>query len=267
MKALVTAVCLFALVSPAHAKGWPQPAAGESASGDIEILFTFDDGPNPKTTPIVLDVLKKHHIKAVFFLLGERLGGNKAAAKLVKRMLAEGHVIANHTMHHLDLCRLKTDEKAERDIDDGKKEIERVSGIQLAWFRTPYGARCDRVDRMLGERKLTHFHWDLDPQEWKPKASVEKTVKYVTTQIGRAGGRAVLLMHDIKDVTTKALPEILGWIDEENSRREKSRKSKVRILQAPAYAAEQLPKGFAAWLADATEGARTLPDRIASVLP
>ena len=55
----------------AAAKGWPTPAAGESASGGPEVLLTFDDGPNPKTTPHVLDTLAQHHIHAVFFMVGE----------------------------------------------------------------------------------------------------------------------------------------------------------------------------------------------------
>jgi len=67
--------------------------------------------------------------------------------------------------------------------------------------------------------------------------------------------------------TVKALPQILDWIDAENARREKSRKKRIRIVQAPALAIEQLPKGLGAWLSDATAGARALPGAIASVLP
>jgi hypothetical protein len=138
--------------------------------------------------------------------------------------------------------------------------------MELAWLRLPFGVRCERVDRMLAERKVKHFHWDLDPQEWK-HGKTDKTVAYVTKELSRAGGRAVLLLHDVKKVTVEALPEILKWIDEENARREKSRKMKIRILPGPALAAEQLPKGLLAWLADATEGARAMPGVIASLLP
>lgn len=248
-------------------KGWPTPAAGESASGDVELLFTFDDGPNPATTPAVLDILAQHHIKAVFFLVGEMAGSeNKKVPGIIQRMLHDGHVIATHTMTHKDLCKLKDPEKAAREIDLGRETIERVAGVKTAWFRTPYGVRCARLEEMLAERHLQHFHWDLDPQEWK-HGNVDKTIKYVTGELAHASGREVLLMHDIKAVTVKALPEILKWIDEENTRREKSRKRKIRILQAPALAVERLPAGFVAWLADATAGARELPKTIANVLP
>jgi peptidoglycan/xylan/chitin deacetylase (PgdA/CDA1 family) len=264
-RALTFAILAFALTD-ASAKGWPTPAAGESASGDIELVLTFDDGPRPDTTPQVLDILAKHDIKAIFFLVGEMVDSrNKAVPKILERMLREGHVIANHTMKHKDLCRV-TEDKAIEDLDKGKEVIERVTKVELAWLRLPYGVRCERVDRLLAERKVKHFHWDLDPQEWK-HGKPDKVVSYVTKELSRAGGRAVLLLHDVKPVTVQALPEILKWIDEENARRQKSRKMKIRILAAPDLAAEQLPKGLASWFVDATQGVRTLPTVIASLLP
>ncbi len=252
--------------APVGASGWPTPAAGESASGDIEVLFTFDDGPNPTYTPQVLDILAKHRIQAVFFLVGEMVGnGNKKVPLILERILRDGHVIANHTMRHKDLCRVKP-EAAIEDLDRGKATIERATGVSLVWFRAPFGVRCERLDAMLAERNLRHFHWDLDPQEWRHN-NVDKTVKYVTGELARAHGRAVLLLHDIKAVTVEALPQILAWIDGENARRSKSRKRKIRILPAPALALEQLPPGLAAWFADATAEARSLPETLASVLP
>jgi peptidoglycan/xylan/chitin deacetylase (PgdA/CDA1 family) len=252
--------------SRAAAKGWPTPAAGDSASGGPEVLFTFDDGPNPKTTPRVLDTLARHHIHAVFFLVGE-MAENKSprVTAVLQRILRDGHVIASHTMKHHDLCRV-SEAKAAADIDDGKAAVELAAGVPTAWFRVPFGARCSRLERMLDERHLTHFHWDLDPQEWKHNDPA-RAVRYVTGELGRASGREVLLMHDIKQATTKALPEILDWIDAENARREASHKKPIRIVDAPALAVERLPRGLVAWLGDATAGARALPAALASVLP
>jgi peptidoglycan/xylan/chitin deacetylase (PgdA/CDA1 family) len=250
----------------AAAKGWPTPAAGESASGGPEVLFTFDDGPNPRTTPFVLDILAKHRIHAVFFLVGEMAGSKSPKVRaIIHRILQDGHVIATHTMTHKDLCRV-SEQAAVRDLDDGKATVEAAAGVPTAWFRTPYGARCARVERLLAERHLSHFHWDLDPQEWK-YGDVARTVKYVTGELGRMSGRNVLLMHDIKQATVKALPEILHWLDDENARRAKSHKKPIRIVEAPALAVEQLPRGLVAWLADATAGPRAIPAAIASVLP
>ncbi|HEX7840650.1 MAG TPA: polysaccharide deacetylase family protein [Kofleriaceae bacterium] len=259
---------MIALVSAGGAAGksWPTPAAGDSASGDPEILFTFDDGPNPRTTPLVLDTLARHHIHAVFFMVGEMAGGKSPKVRaILQRVLREGHVIATHTMTHKDLCRV-SEAAAARDLDDGKATVEQAAGVPTAWFRVPFGARCARLERMLAERHLGHFHWDLDPQEWK-HGDAARAVRYVTGELGRAHGRNVLLMHDIKQATVKALPQILDWIDAENARREKAHKRPIRIVQAPALAVERLPRGLGGWLGDATAGVRALPAALASVLP
>jgi peptidoglycan/xylan/chitin deacetylase (PgdA/CDA1 family) len=251
---------------PHHPKAWPVPAAGPTMSGDPELLFTFDDGPNPKTTPEVLDALAKHHIHAVFFLVGN-MASNKQAPPIIQRMLREGHIVANHTMTHQDLCRLKDEDRAQREIDDGKATIERATaGFTTVWFRTPYGVRCERVDRMLADRHLTHFHWDLDPQEWK-HGSAKKAVDYVEKQVGKMTGRNVLLMHDIKKATVEALPVILDWIETENAQRKTDHKRRIRIIQSYELAIDRFPPGLADWFHDATPDFARYTQAAAAVLP
>jgi peptidoglycan/xylan/chitin deacetylase (PgdA/CDA1 family) len=250
-----------------HPKGWPLPAAGPTATGDPELILTFDDGPNPKTTPAVLDALAAHHIHAIFFMVGEMAGAkNERVPGIVHRVVRDGHVIGNHTMTHQDLCRIKDDDRAAREIDLAKVTIERVAGVALGWFRTPYGVRCERVEDLLAERHLQHFHWDLDPQEWKHN-NAKKAIDYVEKQLGKLQGRAVLLMHDIKPATVEALPVILDWIEEENARRLAAHKRRIRIIQGYELAAERLPAGELDWLADATPDVRGWARALASTLP
>jgi peptidoglycan/xylan/chitin deacetylase (PgdA/CDA1 family) len=250
-----------------HPKGWPLPAAGPTTTGDPELVFTFDDGPNPKTTPFVLDTLAAHHVHAIFFMVGEMAGSkNERVPGIVQRVVADGHVIGNHTMTHKDLCRIKDDDRAAHEIDDAKATIERVSSISLGWFRTPYGVRCERVEELLAERGLQHFHWDLDPQEWKHN-NAKKAIDYVEKELGRLQGRAVLLMHDIKPATVEALPVILDWIEEENARRLAAHKRRIRIIQPYELAAERLPAGELDWLADAAPDPRAWAAALASALP
>jgi peptidoglycan-N-acetylglucosamine deacetylase len=250
-----------------HAKGWPSPAAGPTMSGDPELIFTFDDGPNPRTTPLVLDALAKHHIHATFFLVGERIVG-KQPPELIARELREGHIVANHTMHHKDLCKKSLDDDAAaHDIDDGKVAIEKVTGgFTTVWFRTPYGVRCERVENMLAERHLTHFHWDLDPQEWKHN-NTQKATDYVEKAVGKMTGRNVLLMHDIKTATAESLPQILDWIDAENERRKESHQRRIRIIQSWQLALERLPPGLADWITDAAPDPTALAHAIGAALP
>ncbi len=260
---VAAAVCGSSMI--ANARGWPTPAAGPTMTGDPELIFTFDDGPNPKLTPLVLDTLAKYRIKAVFFLVGEMAAG-KEAPPIIERILREGHIVANHTMTHGDLCRIKDDAKAAAEIDEGQKAIEQVAGVKVTWFRAPYGVRCDRVDSMLGERGIAHFHWDLDPQEWR-HGSTKKTVEYVTKQLGRMKGRNVLLMHDIKRATVEALPEILEWLVAENARRKELRLRRIRIIQAPEIAVEQMPAGLVDFINAVTPDRAGLAHALASVLP
>ncbi|MBX3160211.1 MAG: polysaccharide deacetylase family protein [Deltaproteobacteria bacterium] len=256
------------LSSTATAKGWPTPAAGESASGDVELLLTFDDGPNPETTPKVLDLLKERKLHAIFFMVGEMVDPKKTkkAAAIVQRILDEGHVIATHTWRHRDLCKIKADDAA-AEIDHGRELIEKASGFRTAWFRTPGGVRCTRLEEMLAERHLAHFHWDIDSQEWKKDRTVEKVVKMITNDIARAQSRSVVLMHDTKKIVVQALPEILKFVDEENIRRAKSNKKRIRFLEPSVLAREQLTPGLAAWVAEATANLRELPRMLATILP
>ncbi len=252
-----------------HPKGWPSPAAGPTMSGDPELIFTFDDGPNPKTTPIVLDALAKHHIHATFFLVGDRITNFKREAPgIIARELREGHVIGNHTMTHPNLCSSKLDDAAAaKNIDDGKATIEAVAGgFQTVWFRTPGGARCERVENLLAERHLAHFHWDLDPQEWKHN-NTQKAIDYVEKQVGKMTGRNVLLMHDVKTATVEALPVILDWIDAENERRKESHQRRIRIIQSWQLALERLPPGLADWIVDAAPDPTALAHAIGAVMP
>ena len=250
-----------------HHRGWPQPAAGPTMSGDPELIFTFDDGPNPKTTPQVLDTLAAHHIHATFFLVGEMAAG-KHAPPIIQRMLREGHIVANHTMTHKDLCKTKLDDAtAAREIDDGKAAIEQATGgFTTVWFRTPYGVRCERVENMLADRHLTHFHWDLDPQEWKHN-NAQKAIDYVEREVGKMTGRNVLLMHDIKPATVEALPVILDWLDAENARRKDAHQRRIRIIQSWQLALERLPPGLADWLADAAPDPTALAHALGTAMP
>lgn len=265
VRAVLVIACLTALAMRADAGGWPTPAAGPTMTGDPEILFTFDDGPNKDLTPIVLDTLAKYQVKAVFFMVG-RNAAKKQAPAIIDRMLREGHIIANHTMTHQDLCQLEDPVLAAKEIDDGRAAIEAAAGTHVTWFRTPYGARCQQLEAMLAERGITHFHWDLDPQEWRHR-NKKKTVEFLTKRIGRMTGRNVLLMHDMKRATVEALPEILEFIQVENEKRKETRRRRIRILQGWEIAIEQLPPGTVDWVRSVVPSREQLASTIASVLP
>jgi peptidoglycan-N-acetylglucosamine deacetylase len=247
----------------ARAEGWPQPAAGLSKTGDPEILFTFDDGPNPNTTPLILDALREYGVQAVFFQVGKMVE-QPHALEVIHRILAEGHIIANHTMKHGDLCKI-VEADAVAEIDDGYRVIHQAVDMPIPWFRTPYGARCERLDAELAERRITHFHWDIDPQEWR-HGNAKRAIATVTRALERAQGREVVLMHDTKQATVKALPVILQWIRDENARRELAGRRPIRIIPASQYAMELVAPGLWKWMLDLLPGT-SWASYLASALP
>jgi peptidoglycan/xylan/chitin deacetylase (PgdA/CDA1 family) len=244
---------------------WSGPAAGPTLTGDPELIFTFDDGPDPKRTPFVLDTLAAHHIRAIFFMVGKN-AASPEAKPIIDRILREGHIIANHTWTHQDLCRLEDEQRANDEIDKGKSLIEAAADMHTYWFRTPYGVRCELLDNMLAARGITHFHWDMDPKEWQ-HGSVKRTIDYLEKNLGRMTGRNVLLMHDIKRATVEALPVVLDWLVQENARRRELRIRRIRIIQAHEYAIERMPAGLWDWLGEVAPDRERLVKAVASVLP
>ena len=133
MRAVICALLVLALPAAALAKrgsgrrSWPTPALGQSASGQPEVLFTFDDGPGGALTAELLDILAARRVHAMFFLVGNRVSGGKARAQqLIGRMLDEGHAVGNHTQNHRDLCLASQIKKIDKEIDDSQALIEQA---------------------------------------------------------------------------------------------------------------------------------------------
>jgi peptidoglycan/xylan/chitin deacetylase (PgdA/CDA1 family) len=266
---MTRAICLLLAVTlpaAAFAKGkkgpghrsWPLPALGRSASGQPEILFTFDDGPGGTLTAELLDTLAAHHVHAIFFLVGNRISGGKARARaLIGRMVDEGHAVGNHTQNHRDLCRASQAGKIDKEIDDAQALVEDATGMDIVLFRAPFGVRCARLEEALDARHLAHIHWDIDPQEWKTHSG-DLTQRRIISQIARLADdeRAVVLAHDIHPETIQAIPAVLAWIGEENARRRAAGKNEIVILDPAAIAGEKLAPGVADAVAEAAGGAR-----------
>jgi len=249
------------------ASAWPQPAAGRSASGDPELILTFDDGPSQFTTGKVLDVLDRYQVKAVFFLQGWRFtrGDPITAGALVMRMVRDGHVVGNHTIDHARLCAIDEGLRTHQ-ILGARAILERVAHMPVPWFRTPYGERCPALEAELGRLGLRHFHWDIDPQEWRNRGAKAIAAK-VIGKLRFLRERAVLIMHDTKEATTIALPMVLDWIASENQRRRSHGGRPIRIL-SPTVLAEDEVAPVVDWLTRlAVTTASDLHDGLRATVP
>jgi peptidoglycan/xylan/chitin deacetylase (PgdA/CDA1 family) len=246
---------------------WPTPALGPSTSGDPEVLFTFDDGPQPGTSDRILDTLDRYGVRAVFFMVGRHLRGARlpSGQRIVDRMLAAGHLPANHTVDHVHLCQGSRAE-AEWQIDENRRIVESATRLPAVLFRAPYGNRCKRLESQLGERAIAHMHWDIDPQEWKYHDAAY-TRGYVIRKLAKLEGRAVILLHDIHAATAAALPGVLDWILAENARRLDRGERAIRILEPADVALEELAPGTLPLLGEMLTAARGFgPDLIRSVV-
>jgi peptidoglycan/xylan/chitin deacetylase (PgdA/CDA1 family) len=266
----VLALAALALTAmPANAR-WTRPAAGPSSTGDVEIVFTFDDGPHERYTRMILDELAARDIKAIFYWVGHRVKnkGRHAAARhgLVARAVTDGHVIANHTINHVHLCAVNA-AVAEAEIDGNARLYEQLTGLPQILFRAPYGDYCGRLLDMLDARDLAHMHWDIDPLEWRHHSS-QATAAAIIRKLSRLEGRGVVLMHDTKLASVRALPIVLDWIDSENARRAKTGRRPMRIVSGSDLAIEKLELGIGRWVqVTALDARASLVDAVARLVP
>ena len=159
--------------------------AGIPVEESPRIALTFDDGPNARYTPILLDGLKKRNIRASFFLIGENIEGNE---DILLQMRKDGHLIGNHTWDHVQLDKIPA-EKARLEIEKTNNRIYEASGIYPSYVRPPFGAWIK--DMELSVTMLPVF-WDVDTLDWKSK-NIDSILSIAQTQVHDG---SIILMHD-----------------------------------------------------------------------
>lgn len=175
------------------------------------IALTFDDGPDLKYTPQVLDILLEKNIKATFFIVGVQI--NKYP-EVVLRMVEEGHLIANHTYYHPNLTTLN---KAEllKELDDTDDLIESIVGFKPQIVRPPYGAINKEVRQRIEETGRSIVMWNIDPRDWA-STPVKEMYENVMTNARDKGN---ILFHSFggKQIqnTVDLLPDVIDSLTEE----------------------------------------------------
>ena len=224
---VVVAVAMLAILSQvgwADAEGvsWPEPGQVVRSLGRADspparhpdprsplIALTFDDGPHATRTPAVLDVLKRERVRATFFVTGENA---KRYPDLIRRMAAEGHVVASHTMRHANLARLsRSGQQAE--INQGADVVDSILGPGAArCLRPPYGAYDATTVDVARQRGLAVVMWSRDSGDWRGHSTSQIVANSMSTS--GDGGRGILGMHDTKNNMVAALPRVIeGYRD------------------------------------------------------
>jgi len=192
--------------TPTPAPPGAKPATYAQARVDQPyIAMTFDDGPSSANTPRLLEILKQRNIKATFFLIGQNAASNP---DIVRRILADGHELGNHSWTHPQLSKL-SDDRVTTEINKTQDAIKEASGFTPTLLRPPYGAITARQREWIESQfGLSIILWSVDPLDWKrPGASV--ITQRILSQV-RPG--AIILSHDIHKQTVEAMPATLDGL-------------------------------------------------------
>jgi len=178
------------------------------------VALTFDDGPHPRYTEQVLALLRKYGIRATFFELGVNLGtvtpeGVATLSKtgeLAKKVLADGHVIANHTFSHRVLPKLAPAEWTS-EIDRTELLLQAAAGAKPALFRAPYGARNQAILKQVSEEGLRSVMWTIDSLDWADP--VPESIQLRVLHALNEKHKGIILFHDIHKQSVMALSPVI----------------------------------------------------------
>ncbi|HEU5156856.1 MAG TPA: polysaccharide deacetylase family protein [Streptosporangiaceae bacterium] len=152
------------------------------------IALTIDDGPDPRWTPRVLDLLAHHEVSATFCLIGVQV---RQYPDLVRAIVDAGHQVADHTMHHpVGLCRLP-EHRIDAEIGAAHKLIKDVSGLAPKLFRAPGGIWSRTLLRSVARHGMLPLDWDVDPRDWSRPGT-----RRIAHTLLRAKPGDILLCHD-----------------------------------------------------------------------
>lgn len=173
------------------------------------MTLTFDDGPDPRYTPGILDTLARHGVRAMFFVCGEMATDNR---DLLRRMVAEGHVIGNHTWTHPLIPSLSRPALAS-EIGRTSEVVQQAVGEAPVWFRAPYGAWNRAAFEIGAELGMEPLAWTVDTLDWKEPG----TTTIVSRVLNGAAPGVIVLNHDAGGNRSQSvqalatyLPQLLG---------------------------------------------------------
>ena len=169
-----------------------------------EVVLTFDDGPLPNTTPVILAALNAECTRAIFFSVGKVASGYP---EVLRDVAKSGNTIAAHTMFHEDLSKMPFD-KAKDEIEKSFSVVHRaVGGPTAPFFRFPFLRDSPETLKYLASRNIAVFSTDIDSFDFKG-GQPDKLVKHIMALLDKRG-KGIVLMHDIQPNTAKAMPNLL----------------------------------------------------------
>ena len=170
------------------------------------IYLTFDSGYENGSTAQILDVLKKHNAPAAFFLVGNYIERN---GDLVRRMVDEGHIVGNHTMHHFDMSKLSEKEAFAKELRDLETLFKETTGKDLPkFYRPPQGIYSQQNLQMAKDLGYKTVFWSLAYVDWRNDAQPTKEEAF-SKLLPRIHNGAVVLLHSTSSTNAEILDELL----------------------------------------------------------
>ena len=171
-----------------------------------KLYLTFDAGYENGCTARILDILKSHEVPAAFFLVGNYIEKN---ADLVRRMADEGHIVANHTMHHYDMSKLTDKAAFAKELTDLEALYKDVTGQDMPkFYRPPQGIYSEENLAMAKELGYKTVFWSLAYVDWNNDAQPTKEEAF-SKLLPRTHGGAVVLLHSTSRTNAEILDELL----------------------------------------------------------
>lgn len=161
------------------------------------VYLSFDDGPDAEWTPRILDVLAQADLRATFFIVACRA---RAAPQLMRRALADGHAIGNHSYSHRHPWRLSTS-AARREVLDGAAAIADLTGQMPKLFRPPHGRVHPAMRQAAAESGQAIVLWNRSAIDWGPLGTAAR----IATRLARVQGGDIVLMHDARSRRNKPM--------------------------------------------------------------
>ena len=170
------------------------------------LYLTFDAGYENGCTEKILDVLQEQQVKAAFFLVGNYIEKN---ADLVRRMVQEGHIVGNHTMHHPDMSKITDEAAFQKELEDLEALYEQVTGQKLPkYYRPPQGTYSEENLKMAQKLGYKTVFWSLAYVDWNNHAQPSREEAF-SKLIPRIHNGAVVLLHSTSQTNAEILDELL----------------------------------------------------------
>jgi len=170
-----------------------------------QVSITFDDGPHPKFTPKVLELLKEHNVKASFFCIGKNI---EKHPELFRQIINEGHTIGNHTYSHSNGIGFMKTSNLILEMQQTNAVIKKITGLNAKLFRPPFGVTNPRIKRAITTVGLQSIAWSIRSLDTTSK-SKESILNSISKRLTKGD---VVLLHDTSDKSVEILEQLLLFL-------------------------------------------------------